>query len=932
MKLALSSAGANDMPVGTSNANTADTIRFGIRAKLQIAFGVVAAMTVIATGVAIVSFSATERGFQYVADHEVPVMTDALRLSAVSGEISAAAARSVSAKTAADQRAIVAIIANRHVELTNIIERLRASRGSNPAFAAVENTAQKLEENLKALERAVSERTELGAKLETRLAELHKTHAQISEKLTPVVDDSYFEVISAAEDVGKSSGKVIKSLINDGLRLLQAAVEMRAETNLATGLLTAGALTSSPPMLALLEDRFTASAQRAQRLLKSLPDDAESSPLKTQILSLLKLADFSGRTDAGNASERLNRVFRAHESLAGLSIKLVDDLNFNLVIQGEDAVKKSDKVVKALVANQITGLRNALETAAQTHLITSLISEGAVARDANSLVPIQDRFKASSNLLVKVTSKLGEAEIKNAVGKLIAFGNVADNVFAMRAHELQADRVADAAVAENVTIQQSLDKAVATLVAEAEGSMKNSAAQLMGELGHNRMMLIVVAGISVLIAACIGIFYVQPRLVRRLTTLGEIMRRVSHGETDVAVPAFKDRDEIGQMAKAVLVFRDAAAERRRLEAEAEEQRRLGQEERARHAQAQAKVVEERAAEQAKIAAEQARVVELLAEGLNKLVGGDLTFRLSGDVTAAYVQIKDDFNSAFAQLQDTIKAIAMAAHEVIDAASEISASTTDLSQRTEEQAASLEETTASMEEISAMVKQNAKNAQVANQITIGTSNVADRGSAVVANAIASMSQIEESSHKIADIISVIDEIARQTNLLALNAAVEAARAGEAGRGFAVVATEVRSLAQRSSQAAKDIKSLITNSNDQIKGGVALVDQVGESLNEIVASIKKAADIVADIATASSEQATGLEQINKALNQMDGATQQNSALVEENAATAKALETQAAAMTERVKFFHIESSQGRTVQLSPKPAIISRAPAFHAAKAG
>jgi methyl-accepting chemotaxis protein len=408
------------------------------------------------------------------------------------------------------------------------------------------------------------------------------------------------------------------------------------------------------------------------------------------------------------------------------------------------------------------------------------------------------------------------------------------------------------------------------------------------------------------------------------------MHRVSTGETDVAIPAFKDRDEIGQMAKAVLVFRDAAAEKIRLEAEAEEQRRLGQEERARNAAVQAKIVEERASEQAKIAAEQARVVGLLAEGLHKLVSGDLTFRLAGEVTQAYVEIKDDFNSAFAQLQDTIKTIASAAHEVADAASEISASTTDLSQRTEEQAASLEQTTASMEQISAMVKQNAKNAQVANQITIGTRDVANRGSAVVSNAIASMSQIEESSHRIADIISVIDEIARQTNLLALNAAVEAARAGEAGRGFAVVATEVRSLAQRSSQAAKDIKNLITTSNDQIKGGVKLVDQVGESLTEIVASIKQAAEIVAEIATASAEQSTALEQVSKTLSQMDGVTQQNSALVEENAATAKALETQAATMIEQVKFFRVEDSEESPLPVSSTSATFGRTSTFRVAK--
>jgi len=206
-----------------------------------------------------------------------------------------------------------------------------------------------------------------------------------------------------------------------------------------------------------------------------------------------------------------------------------------------------------------------------------------------------------------------------------------------------------------------------------------------------------------------------------------------------------------------------------------------------------------------------------------------------------------------------------------------------------------------------VKKNAENAQQANQSAAATQRVADRGGEVVAQAVGAMAKIEDSSRKISDIIGVIDEIARQTNLLALNAAVEAARAGEAGRGFAVVASEVRSLAQRSSQAAKDIKDLITNSNSQVKDGVELVNQAGTALGEIVESIKTVAAIVADIASASGEQATGLEQINKALNQMDEVTQQNSALVEENAATAKTLEHQAKAMDEQVAFFQVEAAR-------------------------
>ena len=237
-----------------------------------------------------------------------------------------------------------------------------------------------------------------------------------------------------------------------------------------------------------------------------------------------------------------------------------------------------------------------------------------------------------------------------------------------------------------------------------------------------------------------------------------------------------------------------------------------------------------------------------------------------------------------QMDDVLQAT----QEVNSSASEISAATTDLSQRTEEQAASLEQTAASMEEISKNVNANSEHAQHANNLVTSTCERAVRSSEVVTRAVEAMSRIEDSSKRIADIIGVIDEIARQTNLLALNAAVEAARAGEAGRGFAVVASEVRSLAERSAQAAKDIKGLIVSSKNQVKDGVELVNRAGQSLAEIGTSIKSVADIVSDIARGSAEQAAGIDQVNKALAHMDTVTQQNSALVEENAATAKALD--------------------------------------------
>jgi methyl-accepting chemotaxis protein len=392
------------------------------------------------------------------------------------------------------------------------------------------------------------------------------------------------------------------------------------------------------------------------------------------------------------------------------------------------------------------------------------------------------------------------------------------------------------------------------------------------------------------------------RVSNPLQQLSAAMRKLAGGDFDVVLPGLERKDEIGAMANAVEEFKVLSAEKAHEETEAAVRRQRAEAE----VQTKAAAEQRKTAEaQAEAAQEQAKIVTLLAEGLVKMSDGELGHRLGEGFTESYRQIKDDFNAMGTRLRDAIGGITEATREISNASSELSASTTDLSQRTEEQAASLEETSASMEEISSTVRQNAENANRASSSAGGAREVADRGGQVVAKAVEAMARIEDSSRKISDIIGVIDEIARQTNLLALNAAVEAARAGEAGRGFAVVASEVRSLAQRSSQAAKDIKDLITNSSGQVKEGVDLVNKAGTALHEIVDSIEQVVQIVADIASASTQQATGLEEVNRALNQMDTVTQQNSALVEENAATAKTLEQQVKAMDERLAMFRLDA---------------------------
>jgi methyl-accepting chemotaxis protein len=319
---------------------------------------------------------------------------------------------------------------------------------------------------------------------------------------------------------------------------------------------------------------------------------------------------------------------------------------------------------------------------------------------------------------------------------------------------------------------------------------------------------------------------------------------------------------------------------------------------------------------------------------NRIAAGDLAHAVavgggdSSSLMAAMARMQNNLAGIIGQIHDTAGAITTAS-------AEIAAGNADLSQRTEEQASSLEETASSMEELSSTVKQNAENARQANQLAIGASAVAVKGGQVVGEVVGTMSSINESSKKIVDIISVIDGIAFQTNILALNAAVEAARAGEQGRGFAVVASEVRNLAQRSAAAAKEIKALIGDSVDKVGAGTKLVDQAGQTMQEIVASVKRVTDIMSEIAAASQEQSAGIEQVNQAITQMDQVTQQNAALVEQSAAAAEAMQEQTQNLTQAVASFNVgrapagaaavRSEQAAQKQAKPaRPAFERRGP--------
>ena len=474
------------------------------------------------------------------------------------------------------------------------------------------------------------------------------------------------------------------------------------------------------------------------------------------------------------------------------------------------------------------------------------------------------------------------------------------------------------------------------------------------QMNQTRQSLIVSS--VVLVAAigftAFGFLIVQWRVSGPILRMTTAMQRLANRDLAVEIP-FVDRGaEIGRMAQAVQVFKDSMIAREQAEAdiarqrEDTESRRLEREAREKAAGEEIATLVNKVAqgdlsgridetgksgfflstsqELNRLAATLQSMTEELATAMSAMAGGDLGKTVRGDYQGVFGQIKNGVNGMSERMRDFAGRLTMTAQSVKVASDEISTGSQDLAQRTESQAASIEETAASMHEITATVKQNADNAQAANQLAVAARDTAEKGGNVVKDAVTAVTQIEASAQKISDIVGLIDEIAFQTNLLALNASVEAARAGEAGKGFAVVAQEVRALAQRSANASKDIKALITESNAQVKTGASLVNQTGGSLTEIVNAIKKVSDIVAEIAAASREQATGLDQINTAVGSMDEMTQRNAALVEETTAAAQSLAGQANELAGLVGFFKL-GNEG-----SARPAQVAQAAAPVAAK--
>ena len=504
-------------------------------------------------------------------------------------------------------------------------------------------------------------------------------------------------------------------------------------------------------------------------------------------------------------------------------------------------------------------------------------------------------FNESMSKAIELTAKTNSTEASTALKNMQAAGRqwqseIGDPIIRLTADPRTREEALALALSPRSTdVQQKfLDTQAAAFKILVANSHALDEATDAGQASMLRALLL--GGLTAIILGFCSAAFLSRNIATPLTLLTTQVNLLAGGDTNVAFAGLGRGDGIGQIAAACETFKAKLIERQQLELRAAAQRREAE--------------DERAAFEAKRAAEAADLQEaitLFTKALGGLARGDLVTTLDTELRGPAEELRRIFNDTVTELRETISAIVQSSQAVESGSREITAHADELSRRTEQQAANLEETAAALEEITESVKHTAAGAEGARVSIVSATANAEKGGAVVSQAISAMGAIEKSSGQIGQIIGVIDEIAFQTNLLALNAGVEAARAGDAGRGFAVVASEVRALAQRSAEAAKEIKTLISASATQVTNGVKLVHETGSALHLIVKEVADIREAVTAIAAGATEQATGLQEINNAVGQMDQITQQNAAMVEESAASSHTLAKEADKLNANVARF-------------------------------
>ncbi|WP_417701817.1 methyl-accepting chemotaxis protein [Pseudophaeobacter sp.] len=760
---------------------------------------------------------------------------------------------------------------------------LDASIGTLPASAQTRFRAEAVEvsETLQSLLTARNSAFRNRAWIDTQTAELQGYSEALQAKLLGVADIAYSNLMQGGGETILQVDGVLSDLVEKQFGGLQALLEARGDINLLSGAALALGHVRDVKTRKALEEMATQALAHLEPVMDQLEEIGLDGFGAKQVRAGVEV--FKGTLNASRKDQKENRkvVMKARRTSSAPLSRALDKMVFTLSIAASQASDNNEAAIQDLLDNQVGVLHELLRVngAISAFQLAALdvIAATDVAEAEASIAPFQKAAEALASYV-----DFADGSLAPELEGLIALADPAQGVAAFQVGSLKADQAAGLASQQTAEVVLSIARHASELgaVSQAEiAEMANGITQDMTR-AQQRMQLLMLLSAGVVILA---LLLTRLLITRPLARISETTEHLAEGDLSPVTGFERASDEIYRIARALSVFRDGLVEKEQISRTAE-------------------------AERAKRQADQTAAVAALGRGLEQLSQGDLTIRIQDEMSAGYAKLRDDFNAALEGLAKSVSSLSLSGKSIAGGTSEISAASRDLSERSERTAQTLAGTAAAVNQLSVSIAQTATaSGEASASVELARRN-ASESLDVVQRTHAAMESIKESSHKISQIIGMIDSIAQQTNLLALNAGVEAARAGEVGKGFAVVASEVRSLAHRSKEAATEIASLVAESGENVEMGADLVARTGEVIGEISTSVTGAAALMQEISRASSEQSGSLKEINAAMSNLDDATAKNAALFEEVTSSSIGLSQEAQAMDAALGGFRTELAAG------------------------
>lgn len=712
-----------------------------------------------------------------------------------------------------------------------------------------------------------------------QITEMQKLSSAVQTLLNELAVEASTNLKSGGEKTISGIDATFSDLVDNKFAALQSLLEARAEINLLSGTTFALSNSSSSSTRSILTDLSRAASERLNDIIATLESSEEVALDITKLQEAAEVFSKAMAQGQGRLSQNQSAVLAARRDVDVELSTAVDDMVFTLIIAAEEASSENHTVIENLLTNEVGFLNKLLEINAAISAFQMAALNVVVAPGVFETHSATGGLAAASSELKKFLDFKDGVLFKDLSG-LIALADPKQGLPAFKTASLQSTASARRESVATAKAVQEISSFAAQIGQQSMSDIATMAHGISKDIHQNQqwvqMLLAGSAGILLLAILLTRVLILSP--LRKISATTE---RLAEGDLAEVKGFEKSSDEIHRIARALAIFRDSLVERQEL-AEATEK--------------------ERAARNA----EQKAAVTAIGEGLERLSAGDLSRPINAAMSDGYGKLKDDFNSAQENLRHALSEVVSSVSSIHTGAAGIGEATRQLSHRTESQAATLEETAAALDQMTASVRSSADSAKNVESAMQEAKREAEESGEVVNSAVAAMTEIDNSSGQISQIVNVIDDIAFQTNLLALNAGVEAARAGESGKGFAVVASEVRALAQRSAESAKEIKNLINESSEHVERGVELVGKTGDALTSILERFSQVSNLVSGIAEVTAEQSAGLNEINLGITQLDRVTQQNASMVEETTDAGQMLNADADRMAELTGQFNIGSN--------------------------